>query len=90
MREALERAYRRALVNGEQRPTAREKFGALGDSLADTRLHPINVREDTVPAVYEIDPRTVPLPDMVAFTSDVSRRVAAVDPRHQATTTSRR
>jgi len=80
LREALERAYRRALVNGEHKASAREKFGALGASLADTRLHPINVREDTVPAQYEIDPRAVPLPDMVAFTSDVSRRVAAVDP----------
>ncbi len=39
-----------------RRPSAREKFGALGASLADTRLHPIDVREDTVPASYEIDP----------------------------------
>ena len=80
LREALERAYRRAIVNGEHKASAREKFGALGDSLADTRLHPITVREDTVAAVYAVDPRTVPLADMVAFTTDVSRQVAAVDP----------
>jgi TldD protein len=79
LREALERAYRRAMVNGELKATAREKFGPLGEALADTRLHPIDVREDTVPAVFVVDPRTLPLAEMVAFTTDVSRRVAAAD-----------
>jgi TldD protein len=80
LREALERAYSRAMVNGELKAEAREKFGPLGEALADTRLHPIDVREDTVAAVYEVDPRTLPLAEMVTFTTDVSRRVAAVDP----------
>jgi TldD protein len=80
LREALERAYRRAMVNGELKASARGKFGPLGDSLADTRLHPIQVREDVVRARYAIDPRTLPLDDMVTYTSDVSRQVAAVDP----------
>ncbi|HET7340982.1 MAG TPA: TldD/PmbA family protein [Methylomirabilota bacterium] len=89
LREALERAHRRALVNAEHKAAAREKFGPLGDALADTRLHPVTVREDTVPAVYEIDPRAVPLGEMVTFTTDVSRRVAAVDPavRHNYVST---
>src|SRR5207244_3633087 len=65
LREALERAYRRAMVNGEMKAAAREKFGALGESLADTRLHPVDVREDTVRAVYAIDPRALPLGEMV-------------------------
>lgn len=80
LREALERAHRRAMVNGEMKAAAREKHGPLGESLADTRLHPVEVREDIVKAVYEIDPRALPLAEMVAFTTDVSRRVAAVDP----------
>jgi TldD protein len=80
LREALERAYRRAMVNGELKAAAREKFGPLGEALADTRLHPMEVRQDTVPAVYAIDPRTLPLAEVVAFTTDVSRRVAACDP----------
>ncbi|HKQ66764.1 MAG TPA: TldD/PmbA family protein [Methylomirabilota bacterium] len=80
VREALERAYRRAMVNGEMKADAREKFGPLGESLADTRLHPIEVRQDTVPAVYGVDPRTLPLADMVRYATDVSRQVAAVDP----------
>ncbi|OLC16634.1 MAG: protease [Candidatus Rokubacteria bacterium 13_1_40CM_69_27] len=81
IREALERAYRRASVNAEMKADAREKFGPLGAALADTRLHPIEVREDTVPAVYATDPRSVRLADMVAYATDVSRQVAAVDSR---------
>jgi TldD protein len=81
VREALEQAYRRALVNGEMKANAREKFGPLGQALADTRLHPIEVRQDTVPAVYEVDPRTMSLDEMVRYTTDVSREVAAIDPR---------
>jgi TldD protein len=80
LREALERAYRRALVNAEQKATARGKFGPLGESLADTRLHPIEVREDAVSAVYATDPRTLPLAEVVTYTTDVSRRVAAAQP----------
>jgi TldD protein len=79
LREALERAYRRALANGELKASARGKFGPLGAALTDTRLHPVEVREATVPATYAIDPRALPLGDMVAFTTEVSRRVADVD-----------
>jgi len=79
VREALERAYRRAMVNGEMKADAREKFGPLGESLADTRLHPIEVRQDAVPAVYRVDPRTMALAEMVRYSTDVSRQVAAVD-----------
>lgn len=75
--EALERAYRRAAANAEGKANAREKFGPLGAALTDTRLHPIEVRQATVPAVYRIDPRSVPLGEMVAFTTDVSRAVKA-------------
>jgi TldD protein len=77
LREAVERAYRRALVNAELKAAARGKFGPLGEALADTRLHPIDVREDTVAATYAIDPRTLPLAEAVAYTTDVSRRIAA-------------
>jgi TldD protein len=83
LRDALERAYRRAAANAEGKATAREKFGALGEALADTRLHPIDVRQAIVPAVYRVDPRSVPLGEMVAFATDVSRAVAAAAPAVQ-------
>src|SRR5204863_6374533 len=78
--EALERAYRRAMANAEHKTTAREKFGPLGDALADLRLHAIEIRRDVVPAVYAIDPRSVPLADMIAVAVDVSRAIAAAEP----------
>ncbi len=89
IREALERAYRRALVNAEMKANAREKFGGLGEALADTRLHPVEAREDTVPAVYGVDPRALSLAEMIRYTVDVSRQVAAVDPslKYHAITT---
>jgi TldD protein len=80
LRDALERAYRRAAANAEQKATAREKFGPLGDALADLRLHAIEARRDVVPAMYRIDPRSVPLSDMVAVAVDVSRAIAAAQP----------
>jgi len=81
IREALERAWRRATVNAELKADARGKLGALGAALADLRLHPVEIHEDTVAASYEVDPRSVGLAAMVARVTDVSRQVAAVDPR---------
>ena len=36
---------------------------------------------DTVPAVYQVDPRTFPLADMVRLATELSREVAALDAR---------
>ena len=79
--EALERAYRRAVANAEMKADAREKFGSLGAALADTILHPVEVREDTVSAVFRVDPRSMDLGEMVRYATDVSRRLADVDRR---------
>jgi TldD protein len=79
--EAIERAYRRAATNGEMKADAREKFGSLGASLADTVLHPVDVREDTVSAVFAVDPRTIDLAVMTRYAREVSQEVAAVDRR---------
>ncbi|MFQ5897080.1 MAG: TldD/PmbA family protein [Candidatus Methylomirabilia bacterium] len=78
LKEGVLSAYRRAMANSELKATVREKFGSLGDSLRDTRLHPIEVRQDTVPAEYEMDPRAMDLGEMVRYTTEVSRQVQAV------------
>src|SRR2546422_303328 len=77
--QALEQAYRRASVNSEMKADAREKFGPLGQALADTRLHPVEVRQDTVGAVYRVDPRAMSLAEMVRYAVDISRQVDGVD-----------
>ena len=75
LRAGLEAAYRRAMANAEWKAESRGKFGPLGESLTDTRLHPIRACRDTVPAVFEEDPRAVDLGRMLRFTQDVSRRI---------------
>lgn len=78
---ALERAHRRALANAALKAETREKFGPLGEALASLRLHPVAAHEDTVPAEYAIDPRAVPLAELVALARDVSARLRALGPR---------
>ena len=66
LEDGLLAAYRRAMANAEMKAEVRGKFGALGDALGDTRLHPVQVRQEIVPAVFEVDPRTVALSCSVA------------------------
>src|SRR5262249_30535630 len=91
LEDALERAHRRATASGEAKADAREKIPGLGASLADTRLAPVRVARDVVPAVYRVDPRTLSLADMLRMTTDVGREIRALDARltysHLATLT---
>ena len=80
LRDALARAHRRAIANAEGKAAAREKLGPLGASLVDTRLHPVGIREDRVPAVFAVDPRTLPREAKVACATAVARPVAAAGP----------
>ena len=91
LRDALGRAHRRAAASGEAKAAAREKLSGLGTSLADTRLAPVRVARETVPAVYRVDPRTMPLETMVRTATELGREIRALDPRltysHLATVT---
>ncbi len=79
LREGLDRAYDRAVANAVAKDGTRSRFGSLGDALRDTELAPIDVRQDTVDATYETDPRELPLEDAVHYIRDVSQRVQGVD-----------
>ena len=79
LKEGIRSAYRRALANGEWKAEAKGKFGSLGDALMDTRLHPIEVRQDVVTPEYQIDPRAVDLGEMVRYTTDISKQVVGAD-----------
>ena len=79
LRDALDHAYDRALANARGKAGARSRFGALGSSLYDLELAPIDVRQDTVDATYEQDPREVPLDDATKYIRDVSERVKGID-----------
>ncbi len=80
LREALDHSYERALANARAKAGARMRFGALGDALYDMTLAPIDVRQDTVDATYQMDPREVPLEDAVSYIRDVSQRVKGFNP----------
>ncbi len=79
LREALGHAYERALANARAKEGARTRHGPLGEALYDMTLAPIEVRQDSADAQYEIDPREVPLGDATAYIRDVSKRVQGID-----------
>ncbi|MBI2372179.1 MAG: TldD/PmbA family protein [Deltaproteobacteria bacterium] len=79
LREGLRHAHKRALANAERKLKTREQFGPLGESIYSSHLAPVQVCQDVVPAEYQIDPRSVPLDEIVRYTADVSKAVAAVD-----------
>ena len=62
--EGIRQAHRRARANARFKGRARDRFGALGASLADVDLAPVPVVQDIVPATYCIDPRRVPLSEV--------------------------
>ena len=78
--EALDHAYERAIANARGKEGTRSRSAILGDALRDVELAPIDVRQDTIDARYEMDPREVPLEDAVKYVRDVSERVKGIDP----------
>lgn len=79
LRSALDHAYDRAMANARTKDGTRARFTTLGDALTDTSLAPIDVRQDTVDAKYEEDPREVQLDEAVSYVRDISKRVQGLD-----------
>jgi len=80
LEDGLDHAYERALANARAKEGSRGRLpSALGDALYDMSLAPIEVRQDTTEAKYEIDPRTVPLEDAGRYVREVSQRVQGLD-----------
>jgi TldD protein len=80
LRDALDHAYDRAVANARSKDGARMRFAGIGGALSDMTLAPVEVRQDTVDAVYETDPREAPLPEVSKYVRDVSQRVQGLDP----------
>ena len=66
----IREAHQRARASARMKGMARSRFGVLGESLYDSSLAPVAVARDTVPAIYRVDPRTVPLGDVVKMAVD--------------------
>ena len=80
LKDGLDHAYERALANARGKEGARSRFAALGEALYDMSLAPIEVRQDTTDARYQIDPRGVPLEEAGQYVREVSQRVQGLDP----------
>ena len=77
--EALDHAYDRAIANARAKERTRSRSAVLGDVLGDVTLAPVDVRQDTIDARYEIDPRELPLDEAVKYVREVSERVKGID-----------
>jgi TldD protein len=81
LRSAFRQAYDRAIANAHHKDETRRRFPELGASLATLALAPIEARQDTIKAEYAIDPRSVPLTEVIRHTAEVSRAVQALGSR---------
>ncbi len=79
--EGVQQAYERAMANSALKGDRKSRWESLGNPLQNTELAPIDVREDTIPAVCKINPVDVPLEEVSRLTQEVSRAVASSDPR---------
>ncbi len=78
IRDGLGHAHERAVANARGKSAARTAFPSLGHAFWDTHLAPVRAHRDTVPAVYEVDPRSVPLADIIALTHEIGSVLQAV------------
>jgi TldD protein len=80
VREGLRRAYTRAHASAAQKMALKRQMAGLGKSLTSTALAPIPIRQETVPASFQIDPRSVPLSEIIRHITEVSRAVTGLGP----------
>jgi len=88
VKEGLRHAHHRARANAERKAAVKEEFGPLADALTSTSLAPIEVHQAAVPALFQIDPRSVPLDELVALTAETSRICSGLDSHVKYTFTS--
>ena len=79
LKSGVRHAYQRAMASAERKTSIKSRYAPLADSLYSTRLAPIQVHQDVVSAEYEIDPREVPLDEVVSYITDVSKAISESD-----------
>ena len=71
--DGIRQAHQRARANAQMKGRVRRRFGPLGESLTATELAPVPIAQDTVPASYAIDPRSVPLGEVVKMAAEACK-----------------
>ncbi len=79
VREGLGHATARARANASQKTALKRQMAGLGKSLTNTAFAPIDIRQETVAAHFGIDPRSVPLAEIIRYTTEVSRTLTGLD-----------
>ena len=69
----IQQAHQRARANGRQKAQAKSRFPGIAASLDDAYLSRVPIAEDSVPAIYTIDPRSVSLTETVRMAVDGCR-----------------
>jgi TldD protein len=77
----LGRAYERAIANSRMKSERKSRWEALGQSLWSSELASTKAYQDTIQAVYSINPLDVSLEEVSKLAQEVSRAVASRDPR---------
>ena len=73
--DSIRQAHQRARANARLKRVTRRKFGALGESITATTLAPVAIVQETIPATFITDPRSVPLSSVVEMTMDDCKAV---------------
>lgn len=78
LQDGVRHAYARARANAQEKQRVASAFGALGKSLSPLPLAPVPVVRTRIPPVFRIDPRSVPLEEVVRLVTQASRTAGAV------------
>ncbi|GBD10871.1 Metalloprotease TldD [bacterium HR23] len=81
LREAVRHAYARARANAQAKHRIATAFSALGKSLLALPLATVPVVRTQIPPTFRIDPRSVPLEEVVRLVTRASRSASAVSPQ---------
>ena len=68
--DGIKQAHQRARTSARLKNLARGRFARLGDTLSSIELASVDAARDTVPPTFTVDPREVPLQDIVAMAVD--------------------
>ena len=63
--DGIREAHRRARANARQKAQTKSRFPGIADRLSATDLAPVPPVQDSVPALYQVDPRSVHLSELV-------------------------
>ncbi len=74
LQEGIRHAYERALANSRWKGRTK---GILGEAISACRLAPIEIRRETIGAMFVVDPRGISLKAMSQTIAGISRRVRA-------------